>query len=484
MRLTNTLTGNVEELRPLEAGKIGLYVCGVTPYAPSHIGHAVSAIVYDVLVRYLRWTGNPQGGYDVTYVSNYTDVDDKLIEAGREQGRDPVELAQQQIERWEREQAALNLLEPDVRPRVSQEIEPIVALIEQIVAADRGYATAEGNVYFRVRSQPEYGKLSRRDIEQLLMGTRFEPGEDKEFPLDFALWKAAQPGEPQWPSPWGAGRPGWHIECSAMSGRYLGDGFDIHGGGMDLVFPHHENEIAQSEAAGRPFARLWMHNGLVQHDGAKMSKSRGNVIPVEQALERWSADAIRLFVLNSHYRRASNITGKAMAAAEVAVERLRRAATRDVTVNAGSNRAIRGEGMRTQDFVDAMENDLDTPAARKVLFKLATVLNKHTDEGFRVEDLRRIQNRLVEYAGVLGLRLDAAAAGSLDAAALAKIASRFEVACGGKDVAETVEALLAHREAARAERDFALADAVRAALADAGVEVEDTAEGARWTVRG
>ena len=474
MRLTNTLTGNVEELRPLEAGRLGIYVCGVTPYAPSHIGHAVSAIVYDVLVRYLRWRG-----LEVTYVSNYTDVDDKLIEAGREQGRDPLELAQQQIERWEREQRALNLLEPDVRPRVSQEIEPIVELIEQIIAADHAYATAEGNVYFRVRSQPHYGKLSRRDIEQLLTGTRFEPGEDKEFPLDFALWKAAKPGEPQWPSPWGAGRPGWHIECSAMSGRYLGDGFDIHGGGMDLVFPHHENEIAQSEAAGRPFARLWMHNGLVQHDGAKMSKSLGNVITVEQALERWSADAIRLFVLTGHYRSAANITDEAMAAAESGVERLRNALRAPPAAAAGAS--ADGAAARER-FIEAMEDDLGTPGALAALFELAREINRLRNAG---EEASGAQATLRELTcEVFGLGLEEAAAGSLDAAALAKIAARFEVACGGKDGEETVEALIERREGARAERDFALADAIRAALADAGVEVEDTAEGARWSVRG
>ena len=322
MRLTNTLSGAVEELEPLESGKIGIYVCGVTPYAGSHIGHAMYAIVYDVLVRYLRWPGNRAGGFDVTYVSNYTDVDDKIIERGHEQGRDPLELAQEHIDQWEREQTALGLLAPDVRPRVTEEIEAIVALIERIIEHDHAYATPQGNVYYRVRSKPDYGKLSRCDIDQLLTGTRFEPGEDKEFPLDFALWKAAKPGEPSWPSPWGDGRPGWHIECSAMSQRYLGDAFDIHGGGLDLVFPHHENEIAQSEAAGAPFARLWVHNGLVQQGGEKMARSVGNVLTVEEALNRWSPDAIRLFVLNSHYRSPSVASDEAMQAAVQGAERL------------------------------------------------------------------------------------------------------------------------------------------------------------------
>ena len=480
MRLTNTLSGAAEELAPLAPGRIGIYVCGVTPYDDSHIGHAMSAIVYDVLVRYLRWPGNPQGGFEVSYVSNYTDVDDKLIERGRELSRDPLNLAQENIEQWEREQDALNLLEPDERPRVSEHIEPIIDLVARIIERGHAYATTEGNVYFRIRSQPEYGKLSHRDIDQLLTGTRFEPGEDKEFALDFALWKAAKPGEPKCPSPWGEGRPGWHIECSAMSQHYLGDAFDIHGGGMDLVFPHHENEIAQSEAVAEPggpaFARLWMHNGLLQLDGQKMSKSIGNVITAREALERWSADAIRLFVLTGHYRSAGNVTDEAMAAAEAGVERLRNALAE----------APQGEGpvldrsSHRERFIAAMEDDLGTPAVLAALFDLARAINGGRDAG---NDVREAQATLRELAGVLGLRLEGAGASALDAAALAKIASRFDVACGGTDVEETIEALLAHRDQARERRDFALADGMREALAGAGVEVEDTAQGARWSVR-
>ena len=475
MRLTNTLSGAVEDLEPLAPGGIGIYVCGVTPYDQSHIGHAMSAIVYDVLVCYLRWRG-----LTVTYVANYTDVDDKLIERGRELGRDPLELAQDNIEQWEREQEKLNLREPNERPRVTQEIDAITALVERIIENGHAYATAEGNVYFRVRSKADYGKLSHRDIEQLLSGTRVEPGEDKEFALDFALWKAAKPGEPKWPSPWGDGRPGWHIECSAMSQRYLGEAFDIHGGGLDLVFPHHENEIAQSEAAAEPggqtFARLWMHNGLVQHDGEKMSKSIGNVITVEEALERWGADAIRLFALTGHYRSAANITDEAMAAAEAGVERLRNAlrqapATKDLDL------AV----VQKQRFVRAMEDDLNTPQALAALFDLARVLNSGRDAG---NDIRRMQATLRELATeVLGLRLEEADVAELNAAGLSKIAARFKVSCGGTDVESTIEALLAHREQARERRDFALADGIREALAESDVEVEDTPDGPRWGVR-
>ena len=478
MRLTNTLSGAVEELEPLKSGKIGIYVCGVTPYAGSHIGHAMYAIVYDVLVRYLRWPGNRAGGFDVTYVSNYTDVDDKIIERGHEQGRDPLELAQENIDQWEREQTALGLRAPDVRPRVTEEIEAIGALIERIIEHDHAYATPQGNVYYRVRSKPDYGKLSRRDIEQLLTGTRFEPGEDKEFPLDFALWKAAKPGEPSWPSPWGDGRPGWHIECSAMSQRYLGDAFDIHGGGLDLVFPHHENEIAQSEAAGAPFARLWVHNGLVQQGGEKMARSVGNVLTVEEALSRWSPDAIRLFVLNSHYRSPSVASDEAMAAAVSGAERLTNA-LRSGDAPAGDGPALDASTERER-FIEAMEDDFNTPRGLAALFDLARAINRSRDAG---QDVDGAQATLRELAGLLGLRLEEAGTSALDAISLSKLASRFEVACGGTDVEETVEALLAHREQAREGRDFALADEIRAALAEAGVELEDTAQGPRWSAR-
>ena len=475
MRLTNTLAGEVQDFEPLEPGTVGLYVCGVTPYAQAHVGHAMSAIVYDVFVRYLRWEGNPHGGLVVTYVTNYTDIDDKLIERGHELGRDPLELAQENIDRWEREQQALNLIPPNVRPRVTEEIESIVNLIERIIANDHAYATAEGNVYYRVRSKDDYGKLSHRQIDQMLSGTRFEPGEDKEFALDFALWKATKPGEPSWPSPWGEGRPGWHIECSAMAQRYLGDEFDIHGGGLDLVFPHHENEIAQSEAAGTGFARIWMHNGLVQLGGEKMAKSVGNVTTVEEALTKWDPDALRLAILGSHYHSPTTLSDDVMAAANSGIERLRNALREAPT--GGESEPVAAQ---RESFIEAMEDDLATPRALAVLFDLARVINSGRDAGHEV---REAQATLRELAEVLGLRLDDAPAAELDVATLAKLASRFELSANGSDGDSTVEALLARREQARSDRDFALADEVRDALAEAGVEIEDTADGPRWTAR-
>jgi cysteinyl-tRNA synthetase len=490
MRLRSTLSGRLEEVTadvtPDAAGdgeRIGVYVCGVTPYAESHIGHAMSLVVYGVLVRYLRWR-HPD--LEVRYVSNYTDVDDKIIERARELGRDPAELAQQNIEAWEQQQEALGILPPDVRPRVTTEIETIVATIERIIANDHAYAAPDGDVYFRVRSLPDYGKLSHRNLEQLRAGTRGEPGDAKEFPLDFALWKAAKPGEPSWPSPWGPGRPGWHIECSAMAQRYLGERFAIHGGGTDLVFPHHENEIAQAEAqAGSgSFARIWMHNGMVLRDGEKMSKSQGNVVSVADALDRWTPDTLRLFVLTKHYQQPANLTDEAMAAAARGVERLAQAlGPAEGGAGAAPPSALLDAAPFRARFVEAMDDDLNTAQALAALFDLARAINRGREEGAEPEEA---QATLRELASVLGLALAGGARGELSqlsAPMLAAIASRFRVACGGTDVESTVEALLDRRGAAREERDFALADAIRDALADAGVEVQDGPQGARWSAR-
>ncbi len=476
MRLMNTLTGQVQEFVPVTPGRVGLYVCGVTPYAAAHVGHAMSLMVYDVLARYLRWRGDK-----VTFVSNYTDVDDKLIERGAEQGIDPLALADANIEAWEREQAALGMVRPDVRPRVTQEIDNIIAMIEEIVANGFGYAAPTGDVYYRVRAKDDYGKLSHRNIDQLRQGTRFDPAEGKEYALDFALWKATKPGEPAWPSPWGPGRPGWHIECSAMARRYLGERFDIHGGGLDLVFPHHENEIAQAEAAahGRTdvFANIWMHNGLVQRDGEKMSKSLGNVVNVQDALDRWGADAIRLFVLNSHYRSPNNLTDEAMAAAGAAVERLA-GALRPGTGVAPSS--VDAEATRTR-FIEAMEDDLGTAQALASLFDLARAINRARDAG---ESIEAAQALLRELAGVLGLTLEERdASASVDAVALSKLAASLDVVCGGTDVESTMEALIERRKAARAERDFALSDRIRDELGALGVVLEDGPQGTRWSVK-
>ena len=493
MQLHNTLTGRVEPFTPIARGQVGLYVCGVTPYSDSHIGHAMSAIIYDVLVRYLRWRGET-----VTFVSNYTDVDDKLIDRARELGEDPLALADRNIAQWEDEQRALGLTFPDVRPRVTQHIPEIIAQIEAIIAREHAYATTSGDVYFRVRSQPDYGKLSHRNIEQLRSGTRFEPGEGKEHPLDFALWKSAKPGEPQWESPWGAGRPGWHIECSAMSQRYLGATFDIHGGGLDLIFPHHENEVAQAEAAtGQPFAHIWLHNGLVQRDGEKMSKSLGNVVLVKDALTRWSPDTLRVFVLSSHYRSPANLTDEALTAAARGVERLTLALQRDSgPVTHLTAQVIQYNG----EFIAAMDDDLATPRALSVLFGIARDINRLADSGAPVAPL---QQTLRELSNVLGLQLARDIAVQLtgikmrfspgtvgtqireaDASGLAQLASELGVALTITKPAAAVEALIEARRDARAARDFARADAIRNGLTALGIELSDIPDGTRWSIRG
>ena len=487
MKLQNTLTGALEELVPVTPGKIGIYVCGVTPYDSAHVGHAMSLLVYDVLVRYLRWRG-----LEVTYVSNYTDVDDKLIDRGTMLGVDPLELANQNIAQWEDEQDRLGLLKPDVRPRVSLEIDNIKQMTEEIVANGFGYVTPSGDVYFRVRAKDDYGKLSHRNIEDLRTGTRFEPGDEKEFPLDFALWKAAKPGEPAWGSPCGidgTGRPGWHIECSAMSRRYLGTRFDIHGGGLDLIFPHHENEIAQAEAAANDdhvFANLWMHNGMVQRDGEKMSKSIGNVVSVADALARWSPDAIRLYVLNSRYRAATNLTDEAMAAATSGVERLVRAVTREARADAGGARLELPEGTRESDFIEAMEDDLDTSHALAVLFRLATAINRGVDAEANGDDVRAMQATLGDLAGVLGLSLEDAER-TIDPAMLSRLQEYRSVlgimAATGNTVDELVDNFVLRRTQARSERDFALADKIRIFLEEFNIVIEDTPQGARWSVK-
>jgi len=481
MKLMDTLTHEVREIEPLQPGSIGIYVCGVTPYADAHVGHAMSLIVYDVLVRYLRWDGNPVGGYIVTFVTNYTDVDDKLIDRAAELNRNALELATENIERWETEQIELGIALPNERPRVTCEIETITATIERIIENGYAYVTASGDVYYRVRLKDDYGKLSHRNIEELRSGTRGEPGADKEFPLDFTLWKAQKPGEPAWPAPWSEGRPGWHIECSAMAQRYLGDTFEIHGGGVDLIFPHHENEIAQAEAAtGQPFATLWMHNGMVQFENEKMSKSTGNVVSVADALGRWRPDALRLFVLNSYYRGPNNLTKEAMGAATRGIERFE-GALESSEAAAGAEAVDPGD-VRAR-FIAAMENDLGTPTAHAALFDLARSINRGRDDG---HDLAAAQAELRELTSVLGLRLDGSGAAvvELDAAAFAKLASDLGVVYSGTDAASTIDALVVRRTAARGKRDFALSDRIRDELAALGVALEDTADGPRWSAGG
>ncbi len=457
MQLLDTLTNTRQELLPALAddGVVRLYVCGVTPYSESHVGHALHAIVFDVFRRYLDWRGIP-----VRHVQNFTDIDDKLIERANRLGVPMLELAQQNIEDYHRQLTAMNVLPAHVYPRVTEVVPEIINFIQGLI--DKGFAyESGGDVYYKVREfgPKAYGALSKRDIDDLLSGARVDPTELKSDPLDFALWKTAKPGEPSWESPWGAGRPGWHIECSAMALHALGEQIDVHGGGADLIFPHHTNEIAQTEAyTGKtPFARIWMHNALLQLSGDKMSKSVGNLVTIAEALEKYGGDALRMFVISSHYRSPSSYTGEALDAAKTGVERLRNAAFRAGTVGGADF-----DASSTRDvFIEAMEDDLNTPRALAALFDLARDINRATDSG---GDTRGARGILRELCGVLGLTLEASNASTQHAAPF-------------------IDLLIALRTELRASKQWQFSDKVRDGLLELGVEIKDGPDGTTWQAK-
>ena len=397
MKLYNTLAGEAQEFVPADGKSVKMYVCGVTPYSSTHVGHALSYVTFDVLRRYLEFLG-----YQVKHVQNFTDVDDKIIQRANEQGISFDELAGRYIEDFHHTMDALNIQRAHVYPRATQEIEPIIETISGLVEKGHAYPVA-GDVYFRVNSSEDYGKLSHRTLEGMQAGARIEIDENKEHPMDFALWKGARPGEPSWESPWGPGRPGWHIECTSMSMTYLGETLDIHGGGQDLVFPHHENEIAQSEAitGARPFSRYWVHNGLLQLGEDKMSKSLGNLVSVEDALSRYSSESLRLYFLSSHYRSPLQYTEEGCAAMERSVERLRHAMrpAKDPQQN-----AERLDPAPFQErFLEAMDDDLNTPRALASLFDLAREINRARDAG---HEMGPAQQCLSHLGGILGLAFE------------------------------------------------------------------------------
>jgi len=463
LRLYNTLSRKTEAFEPLEPGRVRMYVCGPTVYAQAHIGHAMSTVVFDVIRRFLEYRG-----YQVQHVMNYTDVEDKIIRRAAELGVAPEDLARQHQRDFERHLQDLNVEMPSMRPQASQEIPTILEMIERLIAAGYAYPV-EGDVYFRVSRAREYGRLSGRRLEEMRAGARLDVDERKEDPADFALWKAAKPGEPSWPSPWGAGRPGWHIECSAMNLRYLGEQIDLHGGGNDLVFPHHENEIAQTESlTGKPFARYWVHNGMLQLKGEKMSKSLGNLVTVEAFLAQHEADAFRMMVLNSHYRGPLTYTDEVAGQAQAALERLRsglRAARPHDDATAAAAQALCGEADAARlRFIEAMEDDFNTPSALAALFDLVRAINQARDGGLSAEELAAGQTVLRELAGVLGLRLDL----------------RRETS---GDSAPYIQFLVEIRDELRKTRQWELADRIRDRLAEAGIGVEDDPAGTRWERR-
>ncbi len=455
MKLSDTLTGEKRDFAPA-GDTVRMYVCGVTPYSSAHVGHAMSYIVFDVLHRYLEFRG-----FTVLRVQNFTDIDDKLIDRAAQEGATVEALAEKHIAEYFEDMAALNVREADIYPRATQEVPKIIEVISGLIDSGHAYASA-GDVYFRVRSAADYGKLSHRSLDSMRAGARIEPGVEKEHPMDFALWKSAKAGEPAWESPWGPGRPGWHIECSAMALRYLGESIDIHGGGQDLVFPHHENETAQSEAftGARPFAAFWLHNGLLNLDSEKMSKSLGNLVTIRDALARYSADAIRLSVLHAHYRSPGYYSDEALGGAERAAARLRQAVA--APANAGAPERLDAASARER-FIEAMDDDLNTPQALAALFDLARDVNRVSSEG---RDATEAQAALRELTGVLGLTLEQREA-AVDA-----------------DLAARAQALVDRRAELRAARDFTGADAIRDELASMGVEVTDSPTGTTWRVVG
>jgi cysteinyl-tRNA synthetase len=462
LRIYNTLSREKETFEPLEPGVVKMYVCGPTVYGKAHIGHGMSSIVFDVVRRFLE-----HRGFRVEHVMNYTDVDDKVIKGAQAAGEDPIRMAERLINEYDQHLRDLNVLPARVFPRVSGEIDFIIQLIEKLIDSGHGYAV-DGDVYFRVDSDPDYGKLSGRKVSEMLAGARLEVDPRKENPADFALWKAAKPGEPTWNSPWGPGRPGWHIECSAMSLHHLGEQIDIHGGGSDLIFPHHENEIAQTESVTeRPFARFWMHNGMLQFTGEKMSKSLGNIVTIEDFLKGHPGDALRMLVLNASYRSPLVYNEEVVEQGAKGLERL--AAGLRATAEAGASSpeaeaelARRAETAR-QGFEAAMEDDFNTPVALSHLFDLVRAINQARDAGAGEDALTQAQLHLRELAGVLGLRLDGDT--------------------GPGQVGPFIELLLETRQALRQQGEFQLADGIRDRLAGLGVVLEDTKDGSTWRFR-
>jgi cysteinyl-tRNA synthetase len=475
----DTLAGAKKELVPLEPGKIRFYACGPTVYDWSHVGHARSYVVWDVVVRHLR-----ARGYAVTYVRNFTDVDDKIIKRANERGEDPVALADRFARAYEEDMDALGNLRPDVAPKVSDHVPQIVAMIEQLVAKGFAYPASNGDVYYAVRKFPDYGRLAKRNLDDLLSGARVDPGEAKQDPLDFALWKAAKPGEPAWDSPWGKGRPGWHIECSAMTLAHLGVPIDLHGGGKDLVFPHHTNEIAQSAAAvgdGRTaesFCRHWMHHGFVEIDSEKMSKSLGNFFTIREVLAKFDAEVMRLFLLGTHYRNPINYSDVILQEAERRLRYLYKTLEKVDRVAAGASPAGQ-QGAVVEDARRALDDDFNAPQVLAVLAEAFTAANALADaKGRRTPDEKAALAAFARDVREIGTTLGLLQRGPGEALLALRRKAAARRGIGGAEV----EALIAERAAARNAKDYARGDAIRDALLARGVALLDGPEGTAWDV--
>ncbi|MFH0963372.1 MAG: cysteine--tRNA ligase [Planctomycetota bacterium] len=481
IRVYNTLTHAKEEFRPVHPGKVGIYLCGPTVYMNSHLGHAVGPLFFDTVRRYLT-----DRGYAVTLVHNITDIDDKIIDRAAREGLEWRRLTEEVTENYLATMSALGFVNVDHLPRATEHIEEIIELIQTLIRKRFAYEV-DGDVYFDIGTAKDYGKLSGRKPEELLAGARVAVDDRKRNEGDFALWKSAKPGEPSWPSPWGPGRPGWHIECSAMSMKYLGESFDIHGGGNDLIFPHHENEILQSESStGKPFARYWMHNGLTTVDGQKMSKSLGNVVELTDLLRRYPSELVRFFILRTHYRSTLNFSHelleeskKAFSAFQRFLERVERATGVDVYVastdsaDPSAARPLAGELRGASDaFYEAMDDDFNTARAIATLFDLVAALNRKADElGLDAtredalkKDFLRAAALLRRLAGILGL-----------------LEHRPVESAGAESPSdEEIDRLLRERDEARRKKDYRRSDEIRAGLAEKGIVLEDRPQGTIW----
>jgi cysteinyl-tRNA synthetase len=471
--LYNTLTQKKEELVPYEDNKIKMYVCGPTVYSSAHLGHARAAVTFDVIERFLSYLG-----YEVTYVRNFTDIDDKIIAKANETGVPAEEISEKYIQEYKEDMASIGVKPPTIQPKVTEHVSEIIEMIQRII--DNGHAYQSGDdVFFSVKKFNGYGKLSRRDPEDMMAGTRIDINEKKEDPLDFALWKGAKPGEPYWESPWGNGRPGWHIECSLMSTKYLGDSFDIHGGGKDLIFPHHENEIAQSEAAtGKPFAKYWVHNGLIQINREKMSKSIGNILNVREAVQMWSKEAIRLFFLTHQYLNPADFSDTTMNEAEAALERiymtLKRAGDLSKNDNPEDKDLLASIETFKKSWVEAMCDDFNTAEALGNLFELTRAINRSIDSNGWTPTLDTALEQIKQFGNTLGI-LEYDPNEYLQSHKLEKASTEI--------TEEEIEALIEERISARKDKNWARADEIRDELDEKGILLEDKPDGTVWRVK-
>lgn len=482
----NTLTGKKEPLQPIEPGHVKLYVCGITSYDYCHIGHARSSLAFDMIVRYLKYRD-----YKVTYVRNFTDIDDKIIKRANEQGTAPEELAQRFIDEFYVDMDKLNIDRPDIEPKATEHIQEMIDLISELIKKGKAYPSG-GDVYYAVDTFPEYGKLSRRNLEDMQAGARIDVNEQKNNPFDFVLWKGSKPGEPKWESPWGDGRPGWHIECSAMGRKYLGETFDIHGGGKDLIFPHHENEIAQSEAANeKPFVHTWIHHGFVTIRDEKMSKSLNNFLTIRDILDNYHPEVLRIFIFSTHYRNPLDFSENAMQDAisgldrlyetVASIEPLQDAQTDTNTPSVISEKDLQKLESLESRFQKAMDIDFNTAQAQGILFDTAKILNKvkrqlpspaaQSDVQLLLETIA-LMKKLGYIMGIL----------QLDAKTY--LNDKKQAMLSQLDITEQeIDKLIAERLAARHDKDWAKSDEIRDTLLEQGIELKDGQDGTNWTVK-